>query len=90
VTSVVPVPAGTGVGARLRIWTTRDGRPAAQPLSNSQVASLTLFGQVTGAAALAAALILAGLLARWSLNQRRLAGWDADWQATEPRWTTRA
>jgi hypothetical protein len=89
-TGMVPVTVGTGVGAKLRMWTTRDGRPAVQPLSNSQVASLTVLGEVTGVAALAAALALAGVLARWSLNRRRLAGWDADWQSTEPRWTTRA
>jgi hypothetical protein len=23
------------------------------------------------------------------LSQRRLAAWDADWQATEPQWTGR-
>ena len=63
---------------------------AAQPLNDSQVASLTVLGEITGVAALAAALALAGALARWSLNRRRLAGWDADWQSTGPRWTTRA
>jgi len=45
---------------------------------------------VAAVAALAAVLALAGFLARWWLNRRRLTGWDADWQATEPRWTTRA
>jgi hypothetical protein len=41
------------------------------------------------AAAQRTELALAGVLAQWSLNRRRLAGWDADWQATGPRWTTR-
>lgn len=90
VTGLVPAPAGTRVGARLAVWTTRDGHPSSQPLGASQVAFLTAFGEVAAVAALAAALAMAGLLARWSLNRRRLAGWDADWQATEPRWTTRA
>jgi hypothetical protein len=90
VSGEVPVRAGTEVGARLPVWTTRDGQPAEQPLNDSQVASLTVFGAVTGVAALAAVLALAGILARWSLARRRLAGWDADWRATEPRWTTRA
>lgn len=90
VTGLVPAPAGTAVGARLDVWTTRDGHPASQPLDGSHVASLTALGGVAGVTALAAVLATAGLLARWSLNRRRLAGWDADWQATEPRWTTRA
>jgi hypothetical protein len=90
VTGMVPVTVGASIGAKLRMWVTRDGQQAAQPLNNSQVASLAVLGQITGVAALAAALALAGALARWLLNRRRLAGWDADWQATEPRWTTRA
>jgi hypothetical protein len=90
VTGQVPVPVGTVAGARVTVWTTRDGQPTSPPLDGSQVASLTMLGEVTGVAALAALLALAGVLARWSLNRRRLAGWDADWQATEPRWTTRA
>ena len=89
VTGLVPVPVGTHVGARLPQWTTRDGRLTSQPLNGSQVASLTVLGAVTGVAALAAVLALAGVLAQWSLNRRRLSGWDADWQSTEPRWTTR-
>ncbi len=90
VTGLVPVRVGTRVGARLSVWTTREGQPAEQPLNDSQVASATVFGAVTGAAALAAVLALAGILVRWRLTRRRLADWDADWQATEPRWTTRA
>ena len=72
------------------MWTTHDGRLTSPPLNNSQVGSLTVLGGATGVAALALMLICAGLLARWSLNRRRLAGWDTDWQATGPRWTTRA
>lgn len=89
VTGLVPVPVGTGVGARLPQWTTRDGQLTSEPLNGSQVASLTVLGAVTGVAALAAALALAGILAQRSLNRRRLAAWDADWQSTGPRWTTR-
>jgi hypothetical protein len=90
VTGLIPVRVGTEVGARLSVWLARDGQPTTQPLDNSSVASLAVLGAVTGVSALATALALAGALARWSLNRRRLAGWDADWQATEPRWTTRA
>jgi hypothetical protein len=78
------------VGANVSVWTTRDGQPTSQPLDDSQVANLTGLVEVAAVAALAAVLALTGFLARWWLNRRRLAGWDADWQATEPRWTTRA
>jgi hypothetical protein len=29
----------------------------------------------------------AGLLAHGVLGRRRMAAWDADWQATGPQWT---
>ena len=90
ITGLVPVRVGTQAGAKLSIWTTRDGQPTTRPLDSNSVASLAVLAAVAGVAALAAALALAGALAHWSLNRRRLAGWDADWQATEPRWTTRA
>jgi hypothetical protein len=90
VTSLIPVPVGTQAGDKLSVWTTRDGQPTTPPLNGSSVASLTVLGAVTGVVVLAGALALAGAVVRWSLNRRRLAGWDADWQATGPRWTTRA
>lgn len=90
VTHAVPVRAGTTAGAKVSVWTTRDGWPTAPPLTGSQVANLTGLAEFAGVAGLAMALALPGALARWWLNRRRLAGWDADWQATEPRWTTRA
>lgn len=90
VTAMETVPVRTSVGARVPVWTTRDGQPSSEPLSASQVAALTVLAEVTGVAAVAMVLTLAGAAARWSLNRRRLAGWDADWQSTGPRWTTRA
>ncbi|MGD0705424.1 MAG: hypothetical protein ABSA02_36750 [Trebonia sp.] len=86
----IPVPVGTRAGATVPVWTTRGGQLTSHPMSESQVASLTELGQLTGAAAVALLLTLVGLLARRSLDKRRMAGWDADWQATGPRWTTRA
>jgi len=90
VTGELPASVGTRAGTTLRVWTTWTGQLVSHPLSDSQVASLTLLGQATGAAAVTLVLALAGLLTRLSLSRRRMAAWDADWQATGPRWTTRA
>ena len=90
VTSEVLVPAGTRVGATVPVWTTRDGQLTSQPIGESQVASLADLGEMAGAAAVALLLAIVGFLARRSLDKRRMAAWDADWQATGPRWTTRA
>jgi hypothetical protein len=90
VTGTVPVPVGTVAGAKVMVWTTSDGQLTTQPLTSSQVASLARLAEIAVVAGLAMVLTAAGALARWWLNRRRLAGWDADWRATEPRWTTRA
>ena len=66
------------------------GELASQPMGESQAASLTDLGEIAGAAAVALLLALVGVLVRWSLDKRRMAAWDADWQTTGPRWTTRA
>jgi hypothetical protein len=65
------------------------GRPV------SQGAAALRLSQVNDQAVLAAVVALGyllpclGLLACGVLGRRRLAAWDADWRATEPRWTRR-
>ena len=86
----MPVLNGTRVGATVPVWATRDGQLTSHPMSDSQVASLADLGEIVGATAVALLLALVGVLARRSLDKRRMAAWDADWQATGPRWTTRA
>jgi hypothetical protein len=90
VTREVPVASDTVVGEKLHLWTDRTGDVATAPLTDSQVAGQTAIGEGLGVIASVVALILAGGLARWALNKRRMAAWEADWHATGPRWTTRA
>jgi hypothetical protein len=90
VTHQVPVPLDTAVGGKIQVWTDRTGDLTTAPLLDSQVADQTASGEALGAMAVAVVLTVAGALALWTLNQRRMAAWDADWHATGPRWTTRA
>lgn len=90
VTQELPVPSGTAVGGKLQVWTDRTGDLTTAPLLDSQVTGQTASGDVLGVIATAVVLTLAGTLALWTLNKRRMAAWDADWHATGPRWTTRA
>jgi hypothetical protein len=90
VTSELPVPVGTSAGATVSVWTTRDGQLTSLPMGESQVTSLTDLGEIAGAVTVALVLALVGVLARWSLDKRRMDAWEADWQSTGPRWTTRA
>jgi hypothetical protein len=89
VTHQVPVPSDMPVGGKLQVWTDRTGDLTTAPLLNSQVADQTASGEALGVIAAAVVLTVAGALILWTLNQRRMAAWDADWQATGPRWTTR-
>jgi hypothetical protein len=89
VTGQVSVQPGTAAGTMVRVWTTRDGQLTDPPLLDSQVAEQAAFAEIAAVAALAILLTVAGLLARRALDKRRAAAWDADWRATEPRWTTR-
>jgi hypothetical protein len=84
------VSIGYTPGDTLRVWTTRAGELTTPPMAQAQVTSLTELATVAGAAALALVVGVAGVLARWWLNRRRMAAWDADWRVTGPRWTTRA
>ena len=90
VTHQVPVPSGTAVGGKLQVWTDRTGDSTTAPLLDSQVSGQTVSGEALGVIASAAVLTLAGALALRTFNKRQMAAWDADWQATGPRWTTHA
>lgn len=85
-TGQVPVTAGSRAGSTVLIWIDKSGRlvrSAAELGSQGLAAALAV---VLGAAMLA---YLAASLARRFLHGRRMAAWDADWRATEPRWSRR-
>jgi hypothetical protein len=90
VTHEVPVPQHMAVGAKLKVWSDLTGDLATVPLLDSQVAGQTMIGQALGVVASVSVLTVAGGVAIWTLNKRRMAAWDADWRAKGPRWTTRA
>lgn len=89
VTGQVPVPAGTAAGVTVVLWTSTDGQLTGPPLQGSQVAGQAGLAMMAGVVGLAVTLIVIGVLVRRALNRRRMAGWDADWAATGPRWTPR-
>jgi hypothetical protein len=90
VTGQLPVPAGTRPGAAIRVWTTTNGQLSEQPMGPGQVATLAGLGAIGGATGVAVLLCWASAVARWLLDKRRMAAWEADWRSTAPRWTTRA
>ncbi len=89
ITGEIPIALGTAVGTTVRLWTTSDGQLAEPPLQDSQVAGDAALAGTVSVIALATLLAITGMLARRSLDKRRMAAWDAEWRATGPRWTTR-
>ena len=87
-TGEVRAPAGARAGRTVQVWVTADGWQTGPRLQSSQLAVRVIFTAVAVPAVLGAVLLSAGLLARGLLERRRLAVWDADWRATEPRWTS--
>jgi hypothetical protein len=90
ITGEIPVQLTTVAGATVPLWVTNDGQLTDQPLQDSQVSDLAHFAGTFGVIALATVLAITGLLARRTLDRRRMAAWDTEWRATGPRWTTRA
>ncbi len=90
VTGEVTVPAGTTAGAKIPVWVTRDGQLTDPPLQDSQIAGQAFLAQTFGVITFTTVLVIAGALIRRGLGKRRMAGWDADWMATGPRWTPRS
>jgi hypothetical protein len=83
ITSVAPA------GSTVMVWTNQAGQLTDSPLQHSQVTGRADMARVLAVAALAMTLIIVGLAGRWALDRRRLAAWDTDWLATEPRWSPR-
>jgi hypothetical protein len=88
-TGPVYVPGGAAAGSTVMLWTNQAGQLTDPPLQESQVASRAELAEWLTVTALGITLIVVGKLGRLALDRRRLAGWDADWLATGPRWSPR-
>jgi len=88
-TGQVFVLNGAPAGSTVRIWVNQSGRITDPPLQRSQITGRADMARVLAVAALAVMLMIVGWAARWVLDRRRLAAWDAEWLATGPRWSSR-
>jgi hypothetical protein len=88
-TGEVFVLSGTAAGSTVMVWVNQSGQLADSPLQHGEVTARVVMARVLAVAALAVTLIVVGWAARWALDRRRLAAWDAEWLATGPRWSSR-
>jgi hypothetical protein len=88
-TGQIFVPSAAPAGSTVTVWVNQAGRLTDSPLQHSQVTGRTVMAQVFAVTALAVVLIIIGWAARWTLDRRRLAAWEAEWLASGPRWSPR-
>lgn len=87
-TDIITVPAGAKAGVGIKIWMDRSGQ-LVTPLRQGQIALRAGLAAAAAVAALGVVLVIVAGAVRVLLNTRRMAGWDADWLSTGPRWTSR-
>lgn len=88
-TGDVAAPPGTLKGATVQIWVDSTGEQTGPPLRHDQATGQTVLAAVTAPLLLGVVTLCLASVAIRILDRRRLADWDADWQTTEPRWTSR-
>jgi len=88
-TGEVFVGSIASAGSTVTVWVNQSGQLTDSPLQQNQVTGRAVIARVLAVTALAVALIIIGWAARRALDRRRLAAWDAEWLATERRWSSR-
>jgi hypothetical protein len=86
-TGEIPAAAGTSAGSTVPVWLDRAGHVRTPPLTGTQASDRVLVAVSVALAALAVLLTGLVLLARYVLNRRRIASWEADWLSVGPQWT---
>jgi hypothetical protein len=85
-TGQIMVQDGTPTGETVKIWVTDDGTVAPPPLPQQEIVRLADLAAAGAVIVLAGALIAAWAAARRALDRQRMAAWEAEWAAAEPRW----
>ncbi|SFG88439.1 hypothetical protein SAMN05421678_109173 [Actinopolymorpha cephalotaxi] len=83
----VPVRAGTDAGSTVRVWVDAAGQVTKPPLTPSQLSDKGVATAITALMGLELGIVVCSLLARWSLDRRRLAAWGQEWERVAPRWS---
>ncbi len=85
----IPAVGGTRAGSTVRVWVDNSGRVTSAPLTTAQIIHRAVATVILAPIALAVLLLSMAAMARRLLERRRLAGWEAGWEAIEPQWTHR-
>jgi hypothetical protein len=86
---LVPAPAGIKAGSVVPVWLDRAGAVEQPPPTAGQIREHVTLAAAFALTVLGCALTCLALLARWLLDRRRLAGWEAGWLSVGPQWSRR-
>ena len=86
-TGNVPVPADSRAGSTQTVWLDSAGHVRTPAMSKPELSGAIGTGILLALAALAVVVAVATGLARWVLDRRRIASWEAAWLAVGPRWS---
>ncbi|GGX29099.1 Rv1733c family protein [Streptomyces lomondensis] len=86
-TAETDVQPRLAAGSTVRVWAGADGSITDPPLTAEQVRNRSIASAVLAALAVPVTAVIGYGAARHVLQRRNLAGWDADWARTAPRWT---
>jgi hypothetical protein len=81
----IRVPPGTRAGSVVTVWAGPTGLLTRSPLTPSQTRIQATFSAAMAVPFWGILLLCAGALSRRLLDARRLAAWDADWEAADRR-----
>ena len=85
----LPAPPGGQAGTRLLVWADRSGLLAGTPLTGDVITARVIAAGIVAVSGLAVVLLGVAQAARWLLDRRRLAAWEAAWTSFGPQWTRR-
>lgn len=89
-TGDVAAPGGTKAGVRVPVWTDRAGHLEPVPEPHSDTVVWEVLAALAAGAGVLLLVSVAGGIARFALDRRRLAAWDAAWPVAVARWSGRA
>jgi hypothetical protein len=81
----IRVPPGTRAGTLVTVWAGHTGLLTRGPLTPAQARIQATFSAAMAVPFWGLLLLCAGVLGRRQLDVRRLAAWDTDWAAADPR-----
>lgn len=85
-TGTILVDEGTPKSSPLRIWVTSSGDLVPPPLTVASIGQLSDVAAISAVLGVIIALSVSWGLARYLIGRQRMAAWDAEWAAIEPRW----